>query len=357
MAALLVMSAFFAFAAHIDTNETDNESLGAEVNDTTLDDTLNQTLNQTNTTDNETFGAEADMTCEDYAADVGATGVERGEMCTVIFGDNSTYALHSTHLEFMLDTETNMTTAVGVFALNDTMLNDVLRLLTQENWTVTGASSRPVMDDSMTFVYWNTDGEISDILQTVEAVEEGMAGEEDFGSIVDDLLDETNQTTTNQTTNQTMDDTDDDFGSEADDLNETDQTGSENTSDVVMFEGDLSGDEEVPEVNTDATGDFTASLTGNLLSVTGNFEDLESELEVVGESSAHIHLGEEGEAGSVVFPLQVFADSDDMSGTFGFSGELTEEQRGDLLDGMYYINVHTQDNPEGEIRGQLIQTS
>jgi hypothetical protein len=36
------------------------------------------------------------------------------------------------------------------------------------------------------------------------------------------------------------------------------------------------------------------------------------------------------------------------------SADLTEDQRRDLLRGLWYINIHTANNPGGEIRGQVI---
>ena len=34
--------------------------------------------------------------------------------------------------------------------------------------------------------------------------------------------------------------------------------------------------------------------------------------------------------------------------------ELTADQRRDLLRGLWYVNIHTANNPGGEIRGQVI---
>lgn len=36
------------------------------------------------------------------------------------------------------------------------------------------------------------------------------------------------------------------------------------------------------------------------------------------------------------------------------SAILTEAQAGQLLDGLWYMNVHTEKNPDGEIRGQVL---
>ncbi len=44
----------------------------------------------------------------------------------------------------------------------------------------------------------------------------------------------------------------------------------------------------------------------------------------------------------------------DMSGNLmEGSAEITEEQWSALQDGMTYVNVHTEEYPDGEIRGQV----
>ncbi len=45
------------------------------------------------------------------------------------------------------------------------------------------------------------------------------------------------------------------------------------------------------------------------------------------------------------------ADEDMMEG----SAELIEEQMTDLQSGLYYTNIHTEQNPDGEICGQVIE--
>ncbi len=113
----------------------------------------------------------------------------------------------------------------------------------------------------------------------------------------------------------------------------------------------LTGEQEVPPVDTEGIGDVEVSLDGNELRIEGDFSDLESELIVVGESPAHVHKAPPGEAGPVVFPVVVTKTDD--GGKLLLSQTLTDEQMQDLRKGLYYINVHTEEHPEGEIRAQL----
>jgi uncharacterized surface protein with fasciclin (FAS1) repeats len=126
------------------------------------------------------------------------------------------------------------------------------------------------------------------------------------------------------------------------------------------FTSILSGSEEVPSVSTDASG--TASAVFNedqtTLTIEGTYSNLSSELAVVGESAGHIHEAPRGENGDVVLPLTLTPDEDDpTSGTFSATAPIGEGEGELSLDTLaaqdYYINIHTVDNPSGEIRGQL----
>ncbi len=67
---------------------------------------------------------------------------------------------------------------------------------------------------------------------------------------------------------------------------------------------------------------------------------------------AHIHQGAAGEQGLPVFTLSPVAGS-----TTSFHGEtepLTAAQLTTLLQGGFYVNVHTAANPGGEVRGQIV---
>lgn len=128
----------------------------------------------------------------------------------------------------------------------------------------------------------------------------------------------------------------------------------EATAEMTSFTVDLSGDQEVPPVSTLASGVAEVDLDGNMLSVTGTFRGLESDLMAVAGTPMHIHEAPEGENGGVVFPVNVETEADGTSGSFSFTGELSSEQLSSFLAGNYYLNLHTQDNGGGELRGQLV---
>lgn len=115
----------------------------------------------------------------------------------------------------------------------------------------------------------------------------------------------------------------------------------------------LAGNNEVPAVDTSATGDVTATLEGNTLTVDGSFEGLSSDLMEVAGTPAHIHQAAAGENGDVIYPLEVQANDDNRSGTLSGTFDLTDEQVAAYQAGNLYVNIHTQDHPGGEIRVQL----
>ena len=41
---------------------------------------------------------------------------------------------------------------------------------------------------------------------------------------------------------------------------------------------------------------------------------------------------------------------------FKGSAKLTDAQAADLMNGQWYVNIHTKANPGGEIRGQLVKS-
>jgi hypothetical protein len=115
----------------------------------------------------------------------------------------------------------------------------------------------------------------------------------------------------------------------------------------------LSGAQEVPAVETSATGTATSTLSGNMLTVAGEFSGLSSPLVEIAGTPGHVHQAPVGENGDVVFPLTVMS-ADGMSGSFSLSTELTPEQLAAYNAGEFYVNLHTEMNQGGELRGQLM---
>lgn len=140
------------------------------------------------------------------------------------------------------------------------------------------------------------------------------------------------------------------------DMTGGDMTGGAMMGDMMMSrtEVTLSGDQQVPPVMTEAMGSATATLSGNSLSVQGDFSGLSSPLVEVAGSTGHIHMAPMGENGDVIFPLNVSADEDGMSGIFSLQTELSDEQLEALMAGELYLNFHTEMNQGGELRGQIV---
>jgi len=112
----------------------------------------------------------------------------------------------------------------------------------------------------------------------------------------------------------------------------------------TIFVASLNGAQEVPPTNSTATGTATLILTTeetNAL-VALNFSGLSS-----AQTAAHIHgPAPPGTNAPVLFPLPDGQVTD-------FQIALTPTQVQDLKAGSFYINVHSNNFPNGEIRGQF----
>ena len=106
----------------------------------------------------------------------------------------------------------------------------------------------------------------------------------------------------------------------------------------------LTGDQEVPPVNTQAVGSgrITVAADG---SVSGSIA-----VAGLAVTMAHIHLGAVGKNGPVIIPLTKTGD-----GVWSVppGARLTSEQLQSYQAGDLYVNVHTEANKGGEIRAQL----
>jgi CHRD domain len=124
------------------------------------------------------------------------------------------------------------------------------------------------------------------------------------------------------------------------------------------FTAKLSSQEEVPPTNSQATGMAEFTVMGNSVEYTVNATGMQ------GVTAGHIHSGKQGENGPVVVTLfKNDSPSNEVSETGSITpdkleGPMAGKQLTDLASAMNngdtYVNVHTEQNPDGEIRGQIM---
>jgi hypothetical protein len=119
----------------------------------------------------------------------------------------------------------------------------------------------------------------------------------------------------------------------------------------------LTGDEEVPPVQTEAKGIAEISPSGaDSIGYAVNATNIE------GVTAGHVHFGKIGENGPVVVTLFKYDTPKDEVSESGMitadklEGPMAGKQISDLAaagaNGTLYVNIHTTKNPDGEIRGQ-----
>jgi CHRD domain-containing protein len=131
-----------------------------------------------------------------------------------------------------------------------------------------------------------------------------------------------------------------------------------------QFTAKLFGDMEVPSIETNATGiaEFRPILNDDIIAYSLNVTDIDQ------VTMAHIHQGKEGENGPVVVTLirfKTLTPTGPVNGLLAqgnltsadLEGPLAGKQLSDLLSAMHsmgvYVDIHTAQYPDGEIRGQI----
>jgi hypothetical protein len=134
-----------------------------------------------------------------------------------------------------------------------------------------------------------------------------------------------------------------------------------------QFTAKLFGDMEVPPIETNATGlaEFRPILNENTVTYTLNVTDIDN------ITAAHIHSGKYDQNGPIVITLfrpttpipkmvSGLLSEGDVTAS-DLEGPLAGKQLSDLLNSMHsmkvYVNVHTIQYPNGEIRGQISNVS
>lgn len=115
----------------------------------------------------------------------------------------------------------------------------------------------------------------------------------------------------------------------------------------------LQGSEEVPIVNTNAKATAWVMLSPDhsTITVKGMAHGLSGAI-----TGAHIHTGPIGLSGPVTKTLVVTGNTFAVTWTPNDNAEpLTPSSVQQLLSGGLYLNVHTAANPNGEVRGQIVE--
>ena len=127
------------------------------------------------------------------------------------------------------------------------------------------------------------------------------------------------------------------------------------------FNAKLSGQEEVPPTQSEATGmaEFTAS--GESVSYTVNASNIQ------GVTAGHVHSAEKGKNGEVVVTLFKFDSAQNQVSENGtitadqlegpMKGKTVSDLQYAMKNGTTYVNIHTEKNPNGEIRGQIMSST
>ncbi|RFU47036.1 CHRD domain-containing protein [Paraburkholderia sp. DHOC27] len=122
-------------------------------------------------------------------------------------------------------------------------------------------------------------------------------------------------------------------------------------ADTVALKADLEPSSEVPPRVSHGHGMLNATFdtTTQSLQWTITYEGLGS-----AATAAHFHgPAPVGQNAKIQIPIQKGALASPITGT----AQLTEQQVTDLMAGQWYFNIHTVQNPMGEIRGQILPSN
>lgn len=116
-------------------------------------------------------------------------------------------------------------------------------------------------------------------------------------------------------------------------------------NDVTVFKAMLFGASQVPSNASTARGKATLTVDENTMRFT-----IVATYTGLTPTAGHIHNGVAAVNGPALFPFEITASPISYQ-----SGVLTQEQVDELFAGRMYINLHSEEYPDGEIRGQLFK--
>ncbi len=118
-------------------------------------------------------------------------------------------------------------------------------------------------------------------------------------------------------------------------------------AEVVKLQAELKGSNEVPPNTSSGSGkaEATYDTDTKALTYTITFAGLSGPA-----MGAHFHgPSEAGKNAGIALPFKTVQSPIQGSAT------LTDNQAADLLAGKWYANIHTAQNPGGELRGQMVK--
>ena len=116
-------------------------------------------------------------------------------------------------------------------------------------------------------------------------------------------------------------------------------------AETVMLKADLKASNEVPPNDSTATGSAEATFDTVTKALFGHGHLFGPERSR--HRRAYARPRRSGKNAGIMLPFNFVLSPIKMQAT------LTDAQAADLLAGKWYVNVHTEANPGGEIRGQL----
>ena len=122
-------------------------------------------------------------------------------------------------------------------------------------------------------------------------------------------------------------------------------------ADTVALKADLQPSSEVPPKVSHGHGALNATFDTSSRTLNWNitYEGLSGPA-----TAAHFHgPAPVGQNAKVQVPIA----KSDLASPIKGSATLNEQQATDLMGGQWYFNVHTKQNPSGEIRGQVLPAS
>ena len=126
-------------------------------------------------------------------------------------------------------------------------------------------------------------------------------------------------------------------------------------AEMFKFTATLTGKAGVPATDSAATGTAEVTLDTEAKTVSWTY----SHTGLSGAMTAsHIHgpASATESAGPVIDTMpETMPEAVDGMQEMEGSAPITDEQAAELMDGMYYLNIHSEKYPDGEIRGQLVK--